>query len=86
MSPAKAAADCSRIVAVPALWPKRPSMGCPNSADHTTLGRPEMPSPSASSSSAWARMSASGIASRSPSPIICGATRGESIAPGASGP
>ena len=45
----------------------------------TRLARPEMPSPSASSGSAPARMSSSRTASSSPMPMIGGVTRGDSM-------
>ena len=86
MSPEKAEADCSRIVGCPAFQPKRPSIGAPVASESTRFGRPLMPSPSASSGSASARMSSSGTASSSPRPIICGATRGDSISSGDGGP
>ena len=86
MSPANAAADWCMTVGAPAFSPKRPSIGRLNSSDHTICARPEMPSPSESSGSSAARMSAGSIASSSPSPIICGVTRGDSIASAPSGP
>ncbi len=81
MSPAKALADCSRIVGAPAFRPNRPSIGCSCSKDQTIWARPEMPSASASTRSSCARISAAGIASNNPRPIICGATRRLSTRP-----
>ena len=65
MSPAKALADCSRIVGAPDFQPKRPNIGA-CSKDQTICARPEMPSPSASSGSARAKISAAGIAPAGP--------------------
>ncbi len=50
------------------------------------FGRPDMPSPSASSGSASARMSSAGIASRSPMPMVAGPTRGDIVTSACSGP
>ena len=82
-----ALADCSRTVAADAFHPKRPSRAAPPAAGPgASLVRPETPSPSASSGSAPAAMSAGWTASSRPSPIMGGATRGERITSGAIGP
>jgi len=59
MSPEKASAVCTFTLGVEAFQPKRPRAIFPVSGSRTRLGRPEMPSPSASCGSAFARMSAS---------------------------
>ena len=78
MSPAKAPAFCSSTVGTAAFQPKRPSTVSPRVAGSgTRLARPEMPSPSASSGSARARMSSSGTpraGRRRTPPGRCGAT------------
>ena len=86
MSPDIAAALWSAMVAAPAFQPKRPSIIRPFDGLHTRRARPEIPSPSASPGSARAVTSDSAIASRSPSPIIGGATRGLVMTRGSSGP
>ena len=60
ISPAKASALCWLMLGAPALCPNRPSTTRCSSADQTRCARPEMPSPSLSSGSAWARICASG--------------------------
>ena len=86
MSPWKAPAACCSTVATLAFHPNRPRASAPARASHTMLARPEMPSPSASSGSAAARMSSAGMASSSPMPTIWGASRGPIRMSGARGP
>ena len=86
MSPLNAPAVWSRIVARAAFQPNRPSIGRPCSMLHTWFGRPEMPSPSRSSGSARARMSASSTISSRPRPIIGGGDAGGEQTSGRIGP
>ena len=88
MSPAKALGRLLRAPSAcrPSSRSGRAARSCPARCDHTSLARPEMPSPSLSSGSARARICSSGMASSRPTPIIGGATRGDSIVCGCSGP
>ena len=86
MSPLNAPAACASTVGTLAFHPKRPSSSCSVRGFHAVFGRPEMPSPSSSSGSAAPTMSASGIASSRPTPMICGASRGEIRMSSPSGP
>ena len=86
MSPWNAPATWPSTVPTLAFHPKRPSISSPVWGSGTRLIRPEMPSPSASSGSAAARTEASGIASSNPTPITCGASRGEIITSSPNGP
>ena len=86
MSPRKAPAVCCSTVGWLAFQPNRPRVSFPLRTSQTMLGLPDIPLPSASSGSANASMAVSGIASSSPMPTIAGATLGDSMASGCSGP
>ncbi len=74
------------IVALCALSPNRPKAMPPSWREYTIFARPEMPSPSVSSGSAFAIISVVGIASNNPNPIICGAIRGATTVSGCNAP
>src|SRR3989344_4459838 len=76
MSPRKAPPVWCAMVATLAFQPNRPVIMLPEGASHTLLAWPLMGPGAAAWSAALARMSASAIASRRPTPIICGAMRG----------
>ena len=86
MSPWNAPATWASTVATLAFHPNRPSSRSPVRGSGTRLALPEMPSPSASSGSSWARTSASGMASSSPTPMTWGANRGEIMTSSSRGP
>ncbi len=90
MSPTKAPALWCTSVAVLAFQPKRPIISRRARASHTRFGRPRTALPVASAAAACCaalpRMSDSAIASSKPTPISCGAMRGLSSVPCASGP
>src|SRR3989344_5042784 len=75
MSPRKAPPVWCAMVATLAFQPNRPVIMLPEGASHTLLAWPLMGPGAAAWSAALARMSASAIASRRPTPIICGAMR-----------
>jgi hypothetical protein len=86
MSPRKAPAVCWRTLGWLAFQPKRPGARAPASTSQDVVGAAGDAVAVASSGSARASMSASGIAASRPMPIIAGATRGEIEESSGSGP
>ena len=75
-------APCGRIVRCARLRPRLARWPAPTPAGITQFGRPEIPSPLASSGSARDRISDSGIASIRPTPNTGGGSRTEKATPG----
>ena len=86
MSPLKAPAVWWATLATLAFQPKRPVIILPEGASQTVLGTPLMGPGAAVWIFALARISASGIASSRPTPMIWGATRGLTSTSFAMGP